>query len=61
MNTINRREIIIRALALLRAGTLADALPGLLMAEFGVTRSEARYLALAALKQWKREREASDK
>jgi hypothetical protein len=56
MNTINRREIIIRALALLRAGTLPEALPGLLTSEFGLSRSKARYLALAALKQWKIER-----
>jgi hypothetical protein len=53
-----RRFIIAYALALLSAGTPPDALPGLLMDEYGLTRAQARAFAAAALREHKAGREA---
>ena len=56
MTAKQRRQIIARAVELLKAGTLPDALLGQLMDEFGLTRSQARDLATAALREWKADR-----
>lgn len=45
------QRIAQRAAELLDAGTLASALPGRLMAEFGLTPAQARRAAEAALKR----------
>jgi hypothetical protein len=53
MTAKQRRLIISRALALLEQGVLADSLSALLVGEFGLTRSQARALTAAALRQRK--------
>jgi hypothetical protein len=56
MTTKQRQEIVALAVALLEAGTLASAIPGRLMEEFGLARNEARDLTVAALQARNRQR-----
>jgi hypothetical protein len=60
MTAKKRHEIITRALALLAAGLLPDALVALLMDEYGLTRARARALAAAAVRKWRAGPEAGE-
>ena len=53
MSDKKRRQVITYALALFKQGVSANALAARLMTEFDLTRSQARDLAGAAIKQWK--------
>lgn len=48
-------QIVNRALALLRAGILASALPNLLIEEFGLTPERARELGGTAIRRWRKQ------
>jgi len=47
------KEVITRALELLKAGILASAIPARLMDEFGISPERARKLAGKAVEEWK--------
>lgn len=51
-------ELISAAVALLHAGWLASALPAELMRRFSLSATEARRVAMAAVKRWQEEKQA---
>lgn len=55
------RQIITRALALLRAGILASSIPGRLIDEYSLTPEKARELAGEAIKRRRIETKATPK